>query len=263
MPTVPSRATSEYFPAALALHMSTMAPARAVQEAPHMRASLKVILSGTPGLIEPPEPRTEAVRAAPLVPWPAGTSAECAHAGLFVLFGAMVELGVDQVIAAGAYPSTSSLSAWHWMGSLLVLKLLRAGRVSHATEVAADSALGLAVGLNVLPKATHATTYSYRVRREMNTAALSCLVARLRQIGLASGDASFNPDFHSMAHAAPAGRSVLAGVAALPDSAWRSVRIDRAGHYRHPQLYESTVAIKGIARPSQIAVRTPATPRGC
>ena len=296
-----------------------------------------------------PAPRTEAVRAGALVQWPAGTSTECAHAGLFVLFPAMVELGVDKVIAAGGYPSTSALSAWHSMGSLLVLKLLRAGRVSHATEVAADAALGLAVGLNVLPKATHATTYSYRVRREMNTAAFAALVSRLRQIGLASGDAGFNLDFHSIRHhgseapldnnyvpkrsqatrsvlaffaqdhastemvyanadvtkgeaareilafaeawkatsgADPGllvfdsrlttyavldelsargidwltlrqrGKTVLAGLATLPDSAWRSVRIDRAGRYRHPQLHEDTVAIKGISRPvRQIAVR--------
>ena len=296
-----------------------------------------------------PAPRTEAVRAGALASWPAGTSTECAHAGLFVLFPAMVELGVDKVVAAGGYPSTSSLSAWHSMGSLLVLKLLRAGRVSHATEVASDAALGLAVGLNVLPKATHATTYSYRARREMNTAALGALVSRLRQIGLAGGDAGFNLDFHSIRHhgseapldnnyvpkrsqatrsvlaffaqdhastemvyanadvtkgeaareilafaeawkamsgADPGllvfdsrlttyavldelsargidwltlrqrGKTVLAGLAALPDSAWRSVRIDRAGRYRHPQLHEGTVAIKGIARPvRQIAVR--------
>ncbi|HVE46418.1 MAG TPA: hypothetical protein VNA57_06690 [Acidimicrobiales bacterium] len=296
-----------------------------------------------------PPPRTEAVRAVPLAPWPAPTSMECAHAGLFVLFPAMVEMGVDSVIAAGGYPSTSALSSWHSMASLLVLKLLRAGRVSHATEVAADGALGLAVGLNVLPKATHATTYSYRVRREMNTAALGALVARLRQIGLASGDAGFNLDFHSIRHhgsEAPLdknyvpkrsqatrsvlaffaqdhastemvyanadvtkgeaarevlafaeawkatsgtdpgllvfdsrlttyamleelsargidwltlrqrGKSVLAGLAALPDSAWKSVRIDRAGRYRHPQLHEGMVAIKGISRPvRQIAVR--------
>src|SRR5205823_14735071 len=123
-----------------------------------------------------------------------------AHAGLFVLFPAMVELGVDRVIAAGGYPSTSALSAWHSMASLLTLKLLRAGRVHHATGLAADEALGLAVGLNVLPKATHATTYSYRVRREMNTGALSELVRRLRRAGLASGDAGFNLDFHSIRH---------------------------------------------------------------
>src|SRR5205085_2036473 len=147
-----------------------------------------------------PPPRTEAVRASPLELWPAGASMDCAHAGLFVLFPAMVELGVDQVIAAGGYPSTSVLSSWHSMASLLTLKLLRAGRVHHATGLAADEALGLAVGLNVLPKATHATTYSYRVRREMNTAALAELVRRLRPIGMATGDGGFNLDFHAIRH---------------------------------------------------------------
>jgi len=226
---------------------------------------------------------------------------------------------------------------------------LRAGRVSHATEVADDGALGLAVGLNVLPKATHATSYSYRVRREMNTAALTVLVKRLRTIGLATGDAGFNLDFHSIRHhgqdaplennyvpkrsqatrsvlsffaqdhastemvyanadvtkgeaarevlafadhwsrttgADPGllvfdsrlttygvlnelnargiswltlrqrGKTVLAELAALPDSAWRSVRIDRAGRYRHPQMLERSIAIKGIDNPvRQIAVR--------
>ncbi|MGH8887488.1 MAG: hypothetical protein ACRDYX_20435 [Egibacteraceae bacterium] len=52
------------------------------------------------------------------------------------------------------------------------------------------------------------------------------------------------------------GKTVLARLAALPDSAWKSVRIDRAGRYRHPQLHEDTVALKGIAAPvRQIAVR--------
>ncbi len=296
-----------------------------------------------------PAPRTDAVRAGPISEWPSGVHADCAHAGLYVLLPAMVELGLPEVIAAGRYPSTSVLSAWHSMASLVVLKLLRSGRVSHATELAADAALGLAVGLNVLPKATHATTYSYRVRREMNTAALTELVRRLRRGGLASGDAGFNLDFHSIRHYgsdAPLennyvpkrsqatrsvlaffaqdhastemvyanadvtkgeaareilafaehwkaaagsdpgllvfdsrlttyavldelnarsidwltlrqrGKAVLASLAALPASAWTTVRIERAGRYRHPQLYEQVMAIKGIAAPvRQIAVR--------
>jgi hypothetical protein len=296
-----------------------------------------------------PPPRTEAVRACPLEVWPAGMSTDCAHAGLFVLFPAMVELHLPEVIAAGGYPSTSVLSAWHSMASLLTLKLLRAGRVSNATGLADDEALGLAVGLNVLPKATHDRTYSWRVRREMNTAALAELVRRLRPIGLASGDAGFNLDFHAIRHYgedAPLddnyvakrsqatrsvlaffaqdhvstdmvyanadvtkraaatevlafadhwkttvgsdpgllvfdsklttyavldelsarsidwltlrqrGKAVLAELAALPASAWKTYRIDRAGRYRHPQLHEDMVTIKGIANPvRQIAVR--------
>src|SRR6266550_3008225 len=296
-----------------------------------------------------PAPRIEAVRAAGLEAWPSGVSMDCAHAGLFVLFPAMVELGVDQVIAAGGYPSTSVLSAWHSMASLLTLKLLRVGRVRHATSLAADEALGLAVGLNVLPKTTHASTYSHRARREMNTACLASLVAHLRPLGLATGDGGFNLDFHSIPHYGedgplddnyvPArsqstrsvlaffaqdhvstdmvyanadvtkrqaateilafadhwkatvgvdpgllvfdsklttyavldelnarsidwltlrqrGRATLAELAALPASAWRTYRIDRAGRYRHPQIHEDMVTIKGIDAPvRQIAVR--------
>jgi transposase len=296
-----------------------------------------------------PAPRTEAVRAEPIDVWPAGLAIPCAHAGLFVLFPAMVELHLPEVIAAGGFPATSVLSSWHSMASLLTLKLLRAGRVSHATSLAADEALGLAVGLNVLPKTTHASTYSNRVRREMNTACLASLVAHLRPIGLATGDGGFNLDFHSIRHYGgdaplddnyvPArsqstrsvlaffaqdhvstdmvyanadvtkrqasreilafadhwkatvgsdpgllvfdsrltthavldelnargidwltlrqrGKATLAEMAALPASAWKTYRIDRAGRYRHPQIHEDTITIKGIDAPvRQIAVR--------
>jgi hypothetical protein len=80
------------------------------------------------------------------------------------------------------------------------MKLLRKNPVTHATELAADAALGLAVGLNVLPKATHASSYSYRARREVNTAALNELIRCLRPLGLATGDAGFNLDFHAIRH---------------------------------------------------------------
>jgi len=183
----------------------------------------------------------------------------------------------------------------------------------------------------------------------MNTAALAELVRRLRPIGLATGDAGFNLDFHAIRHYgedAPLddnyvakrsqatrsvlaffaqdhastemvyanadvtkraaateilafadhwkktsgsdpgllvfdsrlttyavldelsargidwltlrqrGKATLAELAALPASAWKTQRIDRSGRYRHPQIHEDVVAIKGIAKPvRQIAVR--------
>src|SRR2546423_15237805 len=104
----------------------------------------------------------------------------------------MVELGLDGVIGAGGYPSSSVLSSWHSMASLLTLKLLRAGRVSNATGLADDEALGLAVGLNVLPKATHDRSYSWRGRRAMNTPRLASLVGPLRPIRLATRDGGLN-----------------------------------------------------------------------
>ncbi len=52
------------------------------------------------------------------------------------------------------------------------------------------------------------------------------------------------------------GQSILDKLAALPASAWTTYRLDRAGRYRHPQMHEQMVTIKGITNQvRQIAVR--------
>ncbi|MGW5153812.1 hypothetical protein [Rhodococcus koreensis] len=52
------------------------------------------------------------------------------------------------------------------------------------------------------------------------------------------------------------GHTVLDHLAALPASAWTTVRISRSGHYRHPQLHDELIRIKGIGQQiRQIAVR--------
>ncbi|MGH8914539.1 MAG: hypothetical protein ACRDZM_08510, partial [Acidimicrobiia bacterium] len=50
------------------------------------------------------------------------------------------------------------------------------------------------------PKATHLTSYSYRVRRAANLALLTELARRCRQAGLYTGEAGFNLDFHAIRH---------------------------------------------------------------
>lgn len=56
-------------------------------------------------------------------------------------------------------PATSALL------SLLALKLLDKERKSHISDFNFDEAIGLFTGLNILPKATFATDYSYRTQR--------------------------------------------------------------------------------------------------
>ncbi len=52
------------------------------------------------------------------------------------------------------------------------------------------------------------------------------------------------------------GPKVLAGLAALPASAWTTHNLRRAGRYRRPQIHEQVIRLKGIAHPlRQIAVR--------
>ncbi len=145
-------------------------------------------------------PRTEAVKARAVGEWPTGAVWPCDHAGLYLLVPALVELGLDELVRAARYPATTVLSSLHSVGSLLLLKCSRRGRAANAFPLGADPGLGLALGLVALPKATHLTSYSYRVRRSSNVAFMQALAGRCRRVGLYSGEAGFNLDFHAIRH---------------------------------------------------------------
>src|SRR5665811_1266029 len=147
-----------------------------------------------------PAPRLEPVKAKAIGDWPTGARYDCDHAGLYLLLPAMVELGLDELIGAANYPSTKVLTSFHSLASLLMLKCSRRGRVSNAFPLGADPGLGLALGLLALPKATHLTSYSYRVRRASNLALLEGLGRQCRQVGLYNGQGGFNLDFHTIRH---------------------------------------------------------------
>src|SRR5450755_1145830 len=145
-------------------------------------------------------PRLEAVKARALGDWPADRRVRCDHAGLFLLVPAIAQLGLSQLAGSCGYPSTTVLSAWHSLGSLLVHRCARTPRASHAHALADDPGLALLMGLTALPKATHLTSYSYRARRSSSEQLLAAVTGRLRELGLATGEDGFNLDFHAIRH---------------------------------------------------------------
>ena len=145
-------------------------------------------------------PRLAAIKARALTDWPAGTSIGCDHAGLFLLVPAIAELGLSDIVSSCGYPSTTVLSAWHSLGSLLLHKCARTPRASHAHALADDPGLALLMGLTALPKATHLTSYSYRARRTASEKLLAGVTGRMRELGLATGEQGFNLDFHAIRH---------------------------------------------------------------
>ena len=148
-----------------------------------------------------PPARLDAVQAAKLPGWPAAdTALGCDHAGLLLLFPAMAQLGMHELVRSAGYPSTRALSSWQSAGTLLLAKCARRPRVHHAGSLTDDEGLAFTLGLTSLPKATHLGTYSWRVRRDSNCKLLSGLVAALRPLGLATGEAGFNCDFHAIRH---------------------------------------------------------------
>jgi transposase len=148
-----------------------------------------------------PPAKLEAVQAAKLPGWPAGgTALGCDHAGLLLLFPAMAQLGLHELVRSAGYPSTRALSSWQSAGTLLLAKCARRPRVHHVGSLTDDAGLAFTLGLSALPKATHLGTYSWRVRRQSNHKLLTGMVKALRPLGLATGQAGFNCDFHAIRH---------------------------------------------------------------
>ena len=148
-----------------------------------------------------PPARLNPVKAAALPGWPDGPAdLPCDHAGLLLLFPAICGTGLPDLISGAGYPSTRELSAWQSIGTLLLAKCARKPRISHAGTLADDAGLAFAPGLTALPKATHLGTCSWRIRREASQKLLTGLVQALRPLGLATGEAGFNCDFHAIRH---------------------------------------------------------------
>ena len=148
-----------------------------------------------------PPARLDPVKATALPGWPATpVSLPCDHAGLLLLLPAICEVGLPDLVAQAGYPSTQALTSWQSIGTLLLAKCARKPRVSHAGTLADDAGLAFALGLTALPKTTHLGTYSWRVRRDSNQKLLTGLIRALRPLGLATGEAGFNCDFHAIRH---------------------------------------------------------------
>jgi transposase len=148
-----------------------------------------------------PPARLDPVKAAALPGWPAAAlSLPCDHAGLLLLLPAMTQIGLPDLVRQARYPSTRELTSWQSTGTLLLAKCARKPRIHHAGTLADDAGLAFILGLTALPKTTHLGTYSWRVRRDSNRALLSGLVKALRPLGLATGEAGFNCDFHAIRH---------------------------------------------------------------
>ena len=82
----------------------------------------------------------------------------------------LARLGFDRLVTEAGYPGSAMVPAPSALLSLLALKLLDKERRSHIDDFNCDEALGLFAGLNVLPKKSFATDYSYRAVRPSNWA---------------------------------------------------------------------------------------------
>lgn len=121
------------------------------------------------------------------------------HAGLFLFLPLLAKLRFDRLVDRADYPSSQMVPSANALLSLLTLKLLDKERLSHIDDFNCDEALGLFAGLNVLPKKSFATDYSYRTTRDHQVELLKGWVGKLSPLVFPEAS-SFSLDFHPIGH---------------------------------------------------------------
>jgi hypothetical protein len=127
----------------------------------------------------------------------AGRSFPTKVAGLFLFVPLLLELDFARAVALAGWPGSEMIGSVQAMLALLAGKLLGQRRLRHISDLGNDEGAGLFCGLNVLPKATFATDYSYRTERPMSDRFVKTLLAKAP---LDEAPGSFNLDFHAIAY---------------------------------------------------------------
>jgi transposase len=129
----------------------------------------------------------------------AGKRFECAGAGIFLFAPFLAQLGIEKIVTAASLPGSKVIPALNYLLSFLALKLLGTERYAHMANHAFDPGLGLFAGLNVLPKCTAMSTYSYSLDEVHVFRLQQALIAHASNLVLYDGNI-INLDFHTVPH---------------------------------------------------------------
>ena len=121
------------------------------------------------------------------------------HAGIFLFAPFLSQLNVNKIVAAAGLPGSKIIPAKSYLLSFLALKLLGMERFAHAGDYSFDRALGAFAGLNVLPKCTALSTYSYSLDEVHILRLQKAIVSQGQQLKLYDGK-FINLDFHTIPH---------------------------------------------------------------
>ena len=128
-----------------------------------------------------------------------GFRASSPGAGVFLFAPFLARFAVNEIVEAARLPETKAIAARHYLLSFLALKLLGTERYAHVGEHGFDPGLGLFAGLNVLPKCTALSTYSYSLDEVHLTRLQQAFVKKAAKLKLYDGNI-INLDFHTAPH---------------------------------------------------------------
>jgi hypothetical protein len=120
-------------------------------------------------------------------------------AGIFIFAPFLSQLGINQIVRSAGLPGSKVIPAINYFLSFLAMKLLGNDRYAHVGDHAFDPGLGLFTGLNVIPKCTAMSTYSYSLDEIHSLRLRKAFVKQGQKLGLYDGKI-VNLDFHTVPH---------------------------------------------------------------
>ena len=126
---------------------------------------------------------------------------ECQVGGIFYFIPYLLKTGLFDLINSSKFPETSRLSKTNSIFSILALKLIGHERLSKISSYNHDAGFGFFAGLNVPPKTTATSTYSFLVDKETIQNFCKDFVSQMVSIypEYYQGE-TINLDFHSIPH---------------------------------------------------------------
>jgi transposase len=128
-----------------------------------------------------------------------GRSFDSPAAGIFLFAPFLAQLNIAEIVRAAALPGTGVIPPDSYFLSFVALKLLGNERYAHVGDHAFDPGLGLFAGLNILPKCTALSTYSYSLDEVHLRRLQHSFVKLASKLGLYDGSI-VNLDFHTIPH---------------------------------------------------------------
>lgn len=128
-----------------------------------------------------------------------GKRFSCSGAGVFLFTPFLAQLNINRVVQEADLPGSKVIPAISYLHSFLALKLLGTERYAHVGDHGFDLGLGLFAGLNVLPKCTAMSTYSYSLDEVHLLQLQQAFIRQASRLGLYEGNI-INLDFHTVPH---------------------------------------------------------------
>lgn len=121
------------------------------------------------------------------------------NAGVFLFAPLLSQLNIVGIVNSAGLPGSKVIPASNYLLSFLALKLIGTERYAHVGDHGFDQALGLFAGLNVLPKCTAMSTYSYSLDEGHIRLLQKAFIKKASGLGLYDGRL-INLDFHTVPH---------------------------------------------------------------